>query len=224
MADLGKIASAFTSPSPNLRIRFGKIVSVESDRSVTVTIGGSTDSAAGVKYLASVAPLPGAVCILATDGTDIFVLDHIAADGRTLAPRANRSTDQSINDTTDTAITFDGANSDSWACWDAGSPTRLTAPITGRYMAVGNVQFASNGTGFRSAWIEKTGTATVAKVNQIAAAAGSPTIFQVTTPPFDMTAGTDYLRLLVRQNSGGALLCTNSSTYAPSLSLIYLGS
>ena len=224
MADIGKIASAFLSPSSNLRLRFGKVSSVQSDRSVTVTIGGSTDTVAGVKYLASVAPLPGAVCVLATDGTDIFLLDHVAADGRTLSPRANRSTDQSITDVTDTAITFDGANSDSWACWVAGSPTRLTAPITGRYMAISVVQFAGNATGFRSAWIEKTGTAVLARVNAISVGAGSPTMFQVTTPSFDMTAGTDYLRLMVRQNSGGALNCTNSSTYAPSLSLIYLGS
>jgi hypothetical protein len=45
----------------------------------------------------------------------------------------------------------------------------------------------------------------------------------ITTPPFDMIGGTDYIRAQVRQNSGSSLALTNSSTFAPSLSLIYLG-
>ena len=44
----------------------------------------------------------------------------------------------------------------------------------------------------------------------------------VTSQPFTMAVG-EYIRLMVRQNSGGALNVINSSTYSPSLSLIYLG-
>ena len=223
MSDLNKLAAAFSSPLASLRLRFGKISSIQNDHTVTVTIGGSTDTVAGVKYLASSAPVPGAVCILTTDGTDIFVLDHIAATGRTLSPRTYRSTDQSIPNDADTAISFDTVSSDLWTCWAAGSPTLLSAPITGRYMAIASLQFAANATNYRSAWVELTGATVLAKTTILAASGAVPTALQVTTPPFTMTKGTDYLRLLVRQNSGGALNCANSSTFAPSLSLVYLG-
>lgn len=220
--DLGKLASAFTGSDNPTRIRFGKITAVGSDHTVTVTIAGSTTAIASVKYLASNAPQIGAVCILVTDGIDIFVLDHVASGGMTLAPRISRSTNQSIPDSTGTPISFDGAQGDAWGCWSAGSPTLVTAPISGRFMAVGYVQFAANGTGIRTAYIEKNGTTTLAGDQRAPASGASPTMIGITAHAVDMIQG-DYLRLMVYQTSGGALNCLNASTFAPGLSLIYLG-
>lgn len=216
------VAQTFVSSQAPLRFRFGKIAALGSNRTVSVTVAGDSTQISGVKYLASVTPEIGAVVVLATDGVDLFVVGHIAANDLTLAPRASRSTSQSIPDATDTAISFDGVNSDAWACWSAGNATRLTAPLTGRYMAVGNVTFVANGTGFRSVWIEKDATSTVGRTDMPTALAGSAVWLNVTSQPFDMTQG-DYVRLMVRQNSGGALDVSNSSTFSPSLSLIYLG-
>lgn len=219
-----RIVDAIAGEQNRLRARIAKVVSVQADRTMTVQLAGTTENVDGVNYMDSVPPKPGSGIWVLSDGRDIFGFGAIAADGRTLSPRASRSTNQTISNAADEAITFDGAQSDGWSCWSAGSPTRLTAPVTGRYMAVANLQFEANGTGFRAGWIEKTGSSVLARTQVISAAAGSPTYFQVTTPPFDMTAGTDYIRLLVRQSSGGNLACVNSSTFAPSLSLIYLGS
>lgn len=223
MSDLHRLAQALAPTPTRIRLRFGKVVSVQSDRTITVTVGGDTTEVAGIPYLGTMTPLPGAVVTLLTDGADLFAVDHVAAADRTLSPRASRSTSQSIPDATDTAITFDGVNSDAWVCWSAGNATRLTAPVTGRYMAVGTAHFAGNATGVRSIWVEKTGTSTLARVQHITAGASLPTWLNISTPPFDMIGGTDYVRLIVRQNSGGALDVNNSSTFSPSLSLIYLG-
>lgn len=221
--DLYRIAGAFAPGRDPLRVRFGKVVSVQANRTITVTIAGDTTQVSGVRYLGSFAPAPASIVTLVTDGVDLFALGHMAADGTTLSPRATRSTDQNIPDASDTAITFDGVNSDQWGAWSAGQATRLTAPVTGRYMAVGNVTFAANGTGWRRVWIERTGTSTVGRVDQINIGAGSAMWLNVTTQAFDMTAGTDYVRLMVRQNSGGGLAALNSSTNSPALTLIYLG-
>lgn len=221
--DLGRIAPTFTPSPARIRVRFGKVASVQADRSITVTIGGDTTQVAGIPYLGRMIPRPGAVVVLLTDGADLFAVDHVAAGDGALAPRVSRSTAQSIPDSTDTAITFDGDNSDAWGAWVVGEPTRVYAPVSGRYMAVATVHFAGNATGVRAAWIEKDGTSTLARVQHISASAGLPTWLNVTTPPFDMTAGTDYVRLIVRQTSGGALDVNNSSTFSPALGLIYLG-
>lgn len=217
--DLNRMATSFTPTTPNLRYRFGEVVSIESDHTCTVTIGGDSTNIASVRYLTT--PKPGAVCILAVDGLDIFLVGHLGAGDGTISPRANRSTTQSIADNNDVAVDFDGVNSDPWGCWSSGASTRLTAPITGRYVATANVQFAANGSGNRSAWIERNGTSTIVRV-QHAPVTGSPTYLNLTAPAFDMTKG-DYIRLLVRQTSGGALTLNQSSTYSPCLSLIYVG-
>lgn len=214
-------SSALQPPAPGARLRFGAVVSIESARTCTVTIGGSATSVSGVKYAASCVPLPGAGCVLASDGADLFVVTTLAAAGRTLAPRAYRDTDQSITDATDTAVTFAAANSDAWACWAAGQPTRLTAPITGRYTATAWVKFAANATGLRSGWIYKNGTTEYGRV-QVGAISGSPTQLTIATPAFDMTQG-DYVQLYVRQTSGGALALTRDSNVTPALTLTYLG-
>lgn len=219
-----RIVDAIAGDPSRLRARVAKVVSVETDRTMTIQLAGTTENIPGVNYLDSVPPRPGAGIWVLSDGRDLFGFGSIAADGRTLSPRASRSSTQNIADATDTAVDFDAVNNDLWGAWSVSQSSRLTAPITGRYMAVGTIHFAGNATGLRSVWIEKTGTSTLARVQVATAGAASPTWLNVTTPPFDMIGGTDYLRLMVRQNSGGALTLNQSSTYSPSLSLVYLGS
>lgn len=218
--DMHSALAAVKPQTGKLRFRFGTVVSIQTDRTCTVTIGGDTTQVSGVKYMTP--PRPGSPIILATDGLDIFALGHLAAEGGEIAPRANRSTDQSIANATDTAISFDAVNNDAWGCWSAGNAARLTAPVSGRYMAVGQVAFAANGTGFRRIWIEKNATSTVGRSELPTALAGSAMWLNVTAHSFDMVQG-DYIRLMVYQNSGGALLANSASTVAPALSLIYLG-
>jgi len=220
MPDLFRTASALVPDISPVRVRFGSIVSVEADRTCTVSVGGG--SVSGVRYAAGMVPCPGRVAFLLTDGTDLFAVDHLAADGLTLAPRAYRLTDQSIADATDVAVSWDADNNDAWAAWIVGTPTRITAPVTGRYLATAYTRFAANATGFRSAWILKNATDILARETVISAAAASPTQMTVSAPAFDLTKG-DYVELYVRQNSGGALALTRDATHAPSLSLVYVG-
>lgn len=221
MSDLYKVASAFTSDPTNLRVRFGKVVSVQTGRTITVTIAGSTSSVSGVRYTARMAPEPGSVVILLTDGADLFALDHVAAADLTLAPRVNRTTDQTLTTATDTAVTWQAVNSDAWGMWAAGSPTRLTAVVTGRYTATAQVRFAANSTGIREAYIRKNGSTDLARDRANALTSGA-TASTLHAPAFDMVVG-DYIELWVLQNSGGNLALAYQSIHEPSLTMTYLG-
>lgn len=219
--DLFKIATGLSSPDTRMRLRFGKVASVQSNRTITVTIAGSTDTVAGIKYLESVAPKPNAVVLLLTDGVDLFALGHLAAANMTIAPRAYRTGDQTITSGTWTDITWQDVENDPWTCWASGVPARLTAPITGRYQAVLSARFAANATGDRGAAIaNNTGTELATVLMRASATATSA--MSVTTTPFDMTAG-DYITSRVYQDSGVNLALSRGSTFNPALSLTYLG-
>jgi hypothetical protein len=213
------MAEAFTPETSPIRVRFGVVSSVETDRTMTVVVGGGTVS--GVRYAAGMTPCPGYSVFLLTDGADLFAVDHMAADDLTLAPRAYRTADVNINTATDTAVSMQAVASDAWGTWVSGAATRLTAPVTGRYTANAVVRWESNGTGLRAAWITKNGADVIGRV-QIAALSGSPTMFTVASTPTDLAKG-DYIELHVRQTSGGNLALIAADTYFPSLGFTYLG-
>lgn len=218
--DYQRLVPTIGAEQPTPRFRLGTVSAVNADRTINVTIGASTTVVTSVKYLSAVQPLPGTAVWLVSDGFDVFAFGVVAGADRTFSPRLSRGTDQNIGDASDVTIGFDAVSSDSWGSWNSNQ--RLYARITGRHMAVGSVAFAANATGWRAAWIEKTGTS-VARVQHISAAAGSPTHLNVATPPFDMVAGTDYVTLNVRQTSGGPLAVSTIGAYSPALSLVYLG-
>ena len=215
--DMNYVASIFGKSNP-LRFRVGTVISVETDRTCTVTIAGDTTLISGVRYMSDIAPDPAAAVWLVTDGRDMFVLGHMASAGRTLATKANRSTTQTIPDATDTAISFDSASYNDWGAWVVGNAARITVPVTGRYMVIANATFAGNATGFRRIGVELNGAGTIAQVHSHSNAAGTGTSLSVSGVA-TLSVG-DYVRLIVRQNSGVAL---DISTGAE-LSLVYLGS
>lgn len=217
MIDADFLASVFGKSNP-LRFRVGTVVSVQTDRTCTVTIGGDTTQISGVKYMSDIAPDPNAAVWLVTDGRDMFVLGHLAAANRTLATKATRSTAQSIATATDEVITFDSASYNDWGAWNnVSNQARITAPVTGRYMVIGNATFAGNATGFRRLSIELNASSTLATIHSMSNLAGTATSLSVSA--VHTFAVGDYVRLQVRQNSG-APLDVNAGA---DLSLVYLG-
>lgn len=216
--DMNYVASIFGKQNP-LRFRVGTIVSVQTDRTCTVTVAGDTTQISGVRYMSDVAPDPNAAVWLVTDGRDMFVLGHMAAANRTLATKAVRTSAQSISNATDEYITFDSASYNDYGAWNAASlQARLTAPVTGRYQVIANAAFAGNATGFRRLFIELNGTTAISSMHSHSNAAATPTSMSVSAVQ-TMSIG-DYVRLGVRQTSGGALDVNSGAE----LSLIYLGS
>lgn len=203
-------------------LRQGVIVSVQS-YSVTVEVAGSTTDISGVKYLSAVPPLPGAGVWLLANGSDLLALGATAAAGRCIGPRAYRTTNLSVNNTTDTAVTWEAVDADGYSTWSSGTnPTRLTIKVPGRYIVVASMRWASNGTGFRTGEIKVNGGTVIGRHAQAFAAAGSPTQYTITSMPWT-AAVNDYVELIAWQNSGAALNLDYQNAYSNALALEYLG-
>ena len=219
-----KVAQTFVQPANQFRLRFGTVVSIQDDHTITVTVGGATPQLTDVKYLASFAPLPGATVILFTDGADIFAVDHLAESGRTLSVSVVRTTPQSIPDDTQTSIVFDSLPSwasDEWGCWSASNPTRLTAPITGTYSAHGTASYEGDSVGFRALGIFVNGTTQIA-CQKTDVPGNTEFCFAVSAQGIQLTKG-DYLELTTFQDSNSAIDLVNPGAWSPGFQMTYLG-
>lgn len=189
------------------------------DYGVSVRVGGAESAVTGVRYLGA-PPLPGAgVWLLANDG-DMIVLGSLAAAGRTVAPRAYRTTSLPIASGVLTTMLFEAADNDPLGFYSFQHADHLVCWVPGRYVAVADVIWASSAAGIREVSVEIKGQTTVGR-SRISAASSGTTEQTFTSPPFALAQG-DEVRLLVQQTSGGSL-DLNVADAAPSLSLIYLG-
>lgn len=227
--DLNYLVKQIKSNPQGLRLRQGKVVEVNSDRTMDVQIAGDTNTLPNIKYLSNYAPKPDDQVWLLNDGADILGFGMVAGATRTLSPKAYRGTAQSITANTETLVSFSAVENDDWNCWDASpNPTRLTAPLTGRYMAVGMVKWSEvgNDNDWFSNSILVNGTQEIAYGNTKKLRSHGQHV-NVTSPPITLTKG-DYIELLAECSVNAELIVTaNGDSYVgwmPSLSLIYLGS
>jgi len=127
---------------------------------------------------------------------------HIDGNG---ACRVYLGANQSIPNATFTEISFANESYDNATIHDnSTNPTRLTAPVAGKYLVFGNISFAPNTTGNRTLIIRENGPTGYIRAyrSQVAVNGGSTTmgIMDVLN-----LAQNDYVELLARQDSGGAL-------------------
>lgn len=123
-----------------------------------------------------------------------------------------RSTDQTLADSTSTAITFDTERFDIGAMHDTGSNTsRLTVPTGGDgvYLIMAMVSFATNSTGLRSVALKKNGTTNTTSVQAAGASGSNPT--NVPVMVIDALVATDYYETVAFQSSGGNLAVSSGA-------------
>lgn len=222
--DLSYLVNRIKDTPQGLRLRQGKVVVVNSNRTIDVQIAGDTNTLPSVRYLSNYAPKPDDQVWLLNTGADLLGVGMVAAVDRTLAPTAYRTTAQTITTSTQTKIEFDAVDSDGWNCWDLSpNPTRLTVPVTGRYFVTANVAFEAASSGHRAVNILKNNTVELARSDFNPVSNSIDTHSTVTTHAVSLTKG-DYVELRVWQNSGSDLDILDSSDHQPKLSLIYLGS
>jgi hypothetical protein len=114
------------------------------------------------------------------------------------------TSDQSIVDSTPTAVSWDAQDHDYGGMWASGNPTRLVAPVAGVYTVQATLVYDTNIVGYRSVIFQLNGGA-VYRGGQVFA--GTTSIYQYCTavlPAVSMSAS-DYWEVIADQNSGGAL-------------------
>ena len=90
----------------------------------------------------------------------------------------------------------------------------------GRYLIIGNLEYAAHSTGTRAAWIRLNGTTRIGSTAFNAAPSPIPTQVIVSTV-WELAAG-DYVELMAFQNSGSALNTTVQGSAAPEFMLVRL--
>jgi hypothetical protein len=149
--------------------------------------------------LAYVAVANSAATIAAGDVTDRRKYASANATGR-LRGRALRSSNQPINNNTDTTITWTGVGDfTSAGFWLASAPTQLIIPETGYYDLNSSAMWAEHGTGLRRMRVFKAGVDILIEQTLPAVGTGG-TLNQVTRKDVPLAAG-DLLTMVVWQTS-----------------------
>jgi len=136
-------------------------------------------------------------------------------EGPNPACKLTRAADQSINNVSSTAVSFDTVTYESHAGMGA-TGTQLKVQEAGIYHFVGQVGWES-ASGGRQAWIKKNGAGlNFGEMSIPARTDGGQTHITVAVD-LDMQPG-DYVELYVYQNSGGSVNLEGSAASASSLS------
>lgn len=150
---------------------------------------------------------------------------YIEADIAFLATPPSVQVWNSFNETiTNNTNTVLGMNTEQ-AKTDAGmhsnsvNNTRLTCTVTGKYLVTGNIEFATNGVGFRQLLIVTNGATTLASVNQTFTTSTPTQLNVLVVWPIPIT---NYVELFCAQTSGGNLL-VNTTLASPRFSMSFLG-
>lgn len=126
------------------------------------------------------------------------------ADGTSkfLGSRVSRGTNQTgVVTSTLTKVTFDAVRYGDTSWWSAGSPTKITLPLTGYYTVGGVVEFSANVNGERYADIFKNNTTIVSELaGGVACTTGGFPVCQGSSPA--LFAAGDFIEMRVYQNSG----------------------
>jgi hypothetical protein len=158
--ELSEVLSKIVSQNIRTALHYAVVTGIENDSGIyylTIELAGSTTPINKVRYLRGYVPRIGDTVVVQVNKSDIFVIDSLAEAGRSLNPVAYRTTTFSVNRDTLTTIPMEAVENDPWGCWSAGSATRLTAPIAGRYVSTASMLLqAANANMQLSIWLNDT--------------------------------------------------------------------
>lgn len=226
--DISYLVNQIKATPDGLRLRQGTVITVNANRTMDVQIASDGFTLPSVRYLSNYAPKPSDQVWLLNDGADLLGVGMIAGADRTLAPVAYRTSALTVTKDTNTYVSFQADNSDAYDCWTVSDPTKLTAPVTGRYIATASVLWEGQNGGYCSVFIEK-GTQEIARTDGTLSTKEHGFHMSVSSVPITLTKG-DYVRMGVHHdhnpdndlilNVGGV----DHTGYFNALSLTYLGS
>jgi hypothetical protein len=226
--DLSYLVNQIKANPQGLRLRQGKVITVNSDYTMDVQIAGDTNTLPSVRYLSNYAPKPDDQVWLLNTGADLLGFGMVAGANRTLAPVAYRTSALTVIKDINTYVSFEADNSDGYGCWTVSDPTKLTAPVTGRYIATASVLWEGQNSGYCAVFIEK-GTQEIARTDGTLSTKEHGFHMNVSSVPITLTKG-DYVRMGVHHdhNPDNDLILSSGGVdhtgYFNALSLVYLGS
>lgn len=127
-----------------------------------------------------------------------------------ISARVALSSDQTINNTTQTALSFGAETYDTDTMWASSpNPERLTVNTAGKYVFTAQVEWLGSTSGYRQVIIRLNGSTELVRITQ------EPVInlpFSMIASIIDEFSDGDYLEVLVWQNTGGTLDVNSTDT------------
>ena len=133
--------------------------------------------------------------------------DRLPSDD--IGARVGRTTNQSIPNVSNTAISFNVSRYNTNQIWDSGSPTRLTCKTAGKYLIGGCFRFEGNTVGNRFLIILLNGVSQIV----VGESTGSSTISNASC--VYSLAVNDYVQMIAFQNSGQSLNILYEPLFTP---------
>jgi hypothetical protein len=224
--DVSYLVKQIKAVPQGLRLRLAKAITVNADQTVDIQIAGDENTLPSIRYLSNIAPKPDDQLWVLSNGSDLLGVGMVADTARTLSPKAYRTALQAITSGSDNTVIFQAVENDDWGCWNVSNPSRLTVPVTGRYLVQAQAKWSDGASGVRQISIKMNGTQEIAYSNNDKAT-GHGTHTSVMSPPVTFQKG-DYVELLAYSGTNLNLIITadgdNYVGWFPSMSLIYLGS
>lgn len=228
MGDIARLARQLVEGNggvpvmPDLQLRQAVVATVDATgRTLGVQIGGSTTTVAGVKFLQSYWPVVGDTVWLLSRGPDRIVLGALSSLNVPPSAKVHRTTNQSINNATDTVITWETSAWNRGSMWNSGvNPSRITAVRKGIHEGGATIRWATSASaGERYACARVNGNSLSRLGEQGVGYAGVVTLgFDIEG---DLNVG-DYVEALVFQSTGGALNLTPTFTWSVSMWLSWV--
>lgn len=183
--------------------------------SVQMTEQGSTPStpAAGKSgiYLKA-----DGLYVIDDEGNVTGPLVSAVGGGYTQGARVYNDAAISVTDINPQALTFNSERYDTDTIHDTGSNTsRLTCKTAGKYLIVGNIQWANITSGSREVDIRLNGTTYIAACSMLG-------IYQVVTTIYNL-AENDYVELMAAQGSGNPLNVNSAANFSPEFMMQRIG-
>lgn len=228
--ELSEVLAKIVAQNVRTSLHYAVVTAIENDSGtyyLTIELAGGDTPIDKVRYLRSYVPRVNDTVLVQVNKSDIFVVDSLAQEGRSLNPVAHRTTDVSILNGVVTDISFQAVTNDTWGMFDIAAPTLLTCKVPGRYQAMGQIllEDASNiDVELRiMKGSQELGRQDIRMVNST-----HDWHTQVHTPPFTMAIN-DTIKLQITHNHNPDLdlfIISGSvdhTGFFPSLSVIYLG-
>lgn len=144
-----------------------------------------------------------------------------AGSGSGGSARVFRSTVQGIPTGVVTPISFDSVRYNNGTVWAIGNPTRLTAPVTGRYLIGGSLQYAAVSAGFANVSVRVNGTTPIVASADIRPSTSTQETLSVNT--IYLLNATDYVELAAFHNASGSVNILVAGNQSPEFWMELLG-
>ena len=220
-------AQALSGGRNHFKRTLAKVVSIQSDNTITVQINRDATDITGVRYFGHYAPVAGSLVWLDSDGLDMVAVGAVAGlGGAAIAARVEKNANQTLSTSNSPAqVTFATASLsfDTASMFDDAND-QFVITVPGVYLLNGGVEWISFGdTGQRLTQIRVSsgGSSSIRGALRTSNIANVGHFHSVTA--IDKLAAGDKVQLWASQSSGGSLSAAVQSGALTYLALTYLG-